>query len=75
MAYWALQGDPARYRILEASLFRLETTWTARQYADKIAVGDKLVFWMSGPHAGAYGFGEVRAAAQESVTRGAHPVT
>ena len=64
MGYWLLQSDPARYKMLEAALARPETTWTARQYADKIAVGDKVVFWMSGPQGGAYAIGKVTARAQ-----------
>ncbi len=51
MAYWALQANPSRYRILQAALDRDETTWTANRYADQIKVGDTahdLALWSLG---------------------------
>ena len=65
MTYWLLQGDPATYRLLHAALEHRETTWSARQSASAIAVGDKVVYWLSGDNAGAYAVGEVTAAAQD----------
>lgn len=62
MGCWLLQGDPTKYRALAAALDRRSTTWTARQHADQIAVGDKVVFWLSGQRAGAFALGEVTAA-------------
>lgn len=66
MAFWLLQGDPTKYRMLAAAAEHQATTWSARQSADKIAVGDKVVFWLSGDKAGAYAVGEVTAAPVES---------
>src|SRR5262249_36816864 len=63
MAYWALQANPSRYRILQAVVDFDETTWTANQYADQIQVGNQILMWLSGPNSGGYALGEVTAAA------------
>ena len=51
--------------MLAAAVDHPDTTWSARQSSDKIQIGDKVVFWMSGEHAGAYALGEVTAPSQD----------
>lgn len=51
---WIFQANPKFYRILEA-LQRLDRMqFLANRYKDRIAVGDIVLLWMSGDHAGIY---------------------
>ena len=51
---WIFQSNPKFYRILEAlqSLDRMQ--FLASRYMDRIQVGDIVLLWMSGSHAGVY---------------------
>ena len=51
---WIFQANPKFYRILEA-LQRLDRMqFLTNRYKDRIAVGDLVLLWMSGEHAGIY---------------------
>ena len=51
---WIFQSNPKFYRVLEAlqSLDRIQ--FLANRYKDRIQVGDVVLIWMSGRHAGVY---------------------
>lgn len=51
---WLFQANPKYYRILEALQALERLTFLTNRYKDAIAVGDVVLLWMSGKHAGIY---------------------
>jgi hypothetical protein len=51
---WLLQYNPAHEQP--------GTRWSVRRYRDRIAAGDEVALWASGPDGGVVGFGQVRPA-------------
>lgn len=67
---WIFQANPKFYRILEAlqSLDRMQ--FLASRYKERIRVGDDVLIWMSGNHAGIYAQARVVEAVQERSSDG-----
>lgn len=57
---WVLQCNPERYDI-DASFITdgLPESWSIARYLDDVAIGDLVVFWISGPQAGVRFVGDV----------------
>jgi len=51
---WIFQANPKFYRILEALQHLERMQFLANRYKDRIHVGDIVLLWMSGNHAGIY---------------------
>ena len=51
---WLFQANPKYYRILEALQGLDQLAFLTNRYKDTIAVGDVVLLWMSGKHAGIY---------------------
>ncbi len=51
---WIFQANPKYYRILEALQQLDRMQFLANRYKDRIQVGDTVLLWMSGNHAGIY---------------------
>lgn len=63
--HWLLQGNPKRYRILDA----IEDSapldnWSVGRYLEEFRADDDIVLWVSGREAGVYGFGRVTGTAE-----------
>jgi len=64
MSYWLFQGNPKYFRVLEAIRDFEQMYWTITRYAKEIAVGDGVLLWVAGEHAGVYAIAEVIEPAQ-----------
>jgi len=51
---WIFQANPKFYRILEALQHLDQMQFLTNRYKDRIQVGDIVLLWMSGNHAGIY---------------------
>lgn len=51
---WIFQANPKFYRILEALQYLDRMQFLTNRYKDRIQVGDIVLLWMSGNHAGIY---------------------
>jgi hypothetical protein len=51
---WIFQANPKFYRILEALQHLDRIPFLTNRYKDRIQVGDTVLLWMSGNHAGIY---------------------
>ena len=54
MAYWIFQANPARYDLIEAVQRGSDDNWAMNQYRDKVTIGDRVFFYLSGRQAGVY---------------------
>jgi hypothetical protein len=59
---WIFQSNPEYYRIIEALQVLDKMTFLVSRYKDEVNVGDMVLVWVSGKHAGIY--------AQATVTEG-----
>jgi hypothetical protein len=59
---WIFQSNPEYYRIIEALQTLDKMTFLVSRYKDEVNVGDSVLVWVSGKHAGIY--------AQATVTEG-----
>jgi hypothetical protein len=57
--YWVFQGNPKIYDFVEARNKGAIDQWTATAHRDKMKIGDKVIFWLTGPEAGCYALGEI----------------
>ena len=57
--YWIFQGDPKVYDFSSAINEGTIDQWTASALRDKMRIGDKVVFWLTGTNAGCYALGEI----------------
>ncbi len=57
--YWIFQGNPKVYDFSSAINNGVIDQWTASAHRDKMRIGDKVVFWLTGTNAGCYALGEV----------------
>lgn len=63
--HWLLQGNPKRYRVLDAIEHGVPIdNWSVGRYLGEFQPGDDVVLWISGKHAGVYGFGRVTGTAE-----------
>ncbi len=57
--YWIFQGNPKIYDFVEARNKGAIDQWTATAHRDKMKIGDKVIFWLTGADAGCYALGEI----------------
>ena len=57
--YWIFQGNPKIYDFVEAKNKGAIDQWTATTHRDKMKIGDKVIFWLTGAEAGCYALGEI----------------
>lgn len=69
MSYWLFQGNPKYFRVLEAIRDFEQMYWTITRYAKEIAVGDGVLLWVAGEHAGVYAIAEVIEPAPQAAYR------
>jgi len=53
------QANPKRYDLLAAAVKGFDDQWSMNQHRDKVAVGDRIFFFISGSTAGIYVVGKV----------------
>lgn len=58
---WIFQANPAKYAILDSLRTEPEEYWNLRQHANEVALGDRVVIWLSGKQSGVYAVGTVVA--------------
>ena len=70
MTDWMFQANPKLYDLLGAARRGFDDNWSMKVHRDKVAVGDRVFFFVSGAEAGIYVVGRVvspvYAAAEES---------
>jgi hypothetical protein len=54
MTTWMFQNNPTRYDLLARARDGFSDQWSMNQHRDKVAVGDRVYFFVSGPAAGIY---------------------
>lgn len=59
---WIFQANPTRYRILDSLRHESEELWNLRQHVREVALGDRVLIWLSGNEAGIYAIGTVTTA-------------
>ena len=59
MTDWMFQANPKRYDLVAAAAKRFSDEWSMNQHRDKVSVGDRIFFFLSGPQAGIYAIGRV----------------
>jgi hypothetical protein len=77
MTTWLFQANPKRYDLLAAAEKGFDDQWSMNQHRDKVAVGDRVYFFISGPAAGIYVIGKVVSPvyeADETLEFGRHKV-
>lgn len=57
--YWIFQGNPDKYKIVEALNDDALKTWSVAAHKEKIHKGDKVILWITGNKAGCYALCEV----------------
>lgn len=57
--YWIFQGNPKVYDFSSAINNGTINQWTASAHRDKMRIGDKVIFWLTGTQAGCYALGEI----------------
>ena len=58
-SYWIFQGSPKVYDFSSAINNGTINQWTASAHRDKMRIGDKVIFWLTGTQAGCYALGEI----------------
>jgi len=58
-SYWIFQGNPKVYDFSSAINNGTINQWTASAHRDKMRIGDKVIFWLTGTQAGCYALGEI----------------
>lgn len=56
---WIFQANPLLYQIEQSLRVEQEDKWNLRQHHRRIQVGDRVLIWISGKHAGIYAVGKV----------------
>ena len=59
MTDWMFQANPKRYDLVAEAAKRFSDDWSMNQHRDKVGVGDRIFFFLSGPKAGIYVIGRV----------------
>ncbi|MDW5288877.1 AAA family ATPase [Formosa sp. PL04] len=57
--YWIFQGNPEIYNITNALKAAHLKSWKVAAHKDKIAIGDKVILWLTGENSGCYALAEV----------------
>ena len=57
--YWIFQGNPKVYDFSSAINEGTIDQWTASAHRDKMRIGDRVVFWLTGTNSGCYALGEI----------------
>jgi hypothetical protein len=58
-SYWIFQGNPKVYDFSNAINNGIIDQWTASAHRDKMRIGDKVIFWLTGTNSGCYALGEI----------------
>ncbi len=58
-SYWIFQGSPKVYDFSSAINNGTINQWTASAHRDKMRIGDKVIFWLTGTQSGCYALGEI----------------
>jgi hypothetical protein len=58
---WAFQSNPKLFDVVDATRHRIHSDWAANQHRNRIAIGDRVYFYVSGAKAGIYVVGTVVA--------------
>ena len=58
-SYWIFQGNPKVYDFSSAINEGTIDQWTASAHRDKMRIGDRVVFWLTGTNSGCYALGEI----------------
>ncbi len=61
MAYWLFQGNPKYHRTLDALRDHEEIPWLVTRYKNQMQLGDGVLIWIAGHHAGIYAIAEIVA--------------
>lgn len=67
--YWIFQCNPSEFDFASAVKTKVLTDWTIAAHKDKIALGDKVILWLTGKKAGCYALARITsppAAKQDS---------
>jgi hypothetical protein len=67
---WIFQANPKLYRILEALQKLDRMQFLTNRYKDRIQVGDIVLLWMSGNHAGIYAQARIAEGVEERISDG-----
>ena len=59
MTDWMFQANPKRYDLVAEAAKRFSDDWSMNQHRDKVRVGDRIFFFLSGSKAGIYVIGRV----------------
>ncbi len=59
MTEWMFQANPKRYDLLAAARAGIDDNWSMNQHRDRVAIGDRVYFYLSGATAGVYVVGRV----------------
>jgi hypothetical protein len=62
--YWVFQGNPDVYDFKTALKENLLTDWSIRAHKNKIAVGDKVIIWLTGDKSGCYALADITSEPQ-----------
>ena len=57
--YWIFQGNPKVYDFSSAINEGTIDQWTASAHRDKMRIGDRVIFWLTGTNSGCYALGEI----------------
>ena len=58
-SYWIFQGNPKVYDFSSAINEGTIDQWTASAHRDKMRIGDRVIFWLTGTNSGCYALGEI----------------
>ena len=58
-SYWIFQGNPKVYDFSSAINEGSIDQWTASAHRDKMRIGDRVIFWLTGTNSGCYALGEI----------------
>lgn len=66
--YWIFQGNPTVFDFETALKQNLLTDWTVSAHKNKMKIGDKVIFWITGSKSGCYALGELISETYEKMT-------
>lgn len=66
--YWIFQGNPTVFDFETALKQNLLTDWTVSAHKNKMKIGDKVIFWITGSKSGCYALGELISEPYEKMT-------
>ena len=65
--YWVFQANPVYYRVIDALKDGALKTWTVTAHKDEIAIGDKVILWVTGENPGCYALCKVTSPVEKGL--------